>query len=150
MERVKGCNDSRVGEGVTASHTSKAKASHPPEATEANTPQPKNNYHIVSHPEQLHPPHVDTFLRAPRRVWAARNVSKKHHHHKSGEIGRNWGNFEGIVRRGWEGRNKLGVQERNWGGGLWVFVNCLSDWIDCHDGGGGGKGVWAGGGKEVC
>ena len=42
------------------------------------------------------------------------------------------------------------LQERNWGGGLWVFVNCLSDWIDCHDGGGGGKGVWAGGGKEVC
>ena len=45
--------------------------------------------------------------------------------------------------RGWEGRNKLGVQERNWGegGGVGGFVRCLSGWIGCHDGGGGGKGV---------
>ena len=44
------------------------------------------------------------------------------------------------------------MQERNWGegGGVGGFVRCLSGWIGCHDGGGGGKGVWAGGGKEVC
>ena len=46
--RVKGCNDSRVGEGVTVSHTSK-QASHPPaRSNRSKHTTTQINYHSVS------------------------------------------------------------------------------------------------------